>query len=119
MTITKIKNWVKKHKKGIILAAGGATAAVIGVKVFRDHYHIVSKKNDMFTFAKDSVIYDGIPDAFKQIGNVDVIWENAKHLNTSIDNVPLDKLGEAGKAIQESYDVSNVESVGILLTVPK
>ena len=119
MTIAKIKDWVKKHKKGIILVAGSATAAVIGVKVFRDHYYIVPTKNDMFTIAKDSVMKNGIPEAVKQIGDVDLIWENTEHLGMSIDMVPLDKLGEVGKAITDSYDVSGVESIGILVAVPK
>jgi len=119
MTIDRIKNWVKKHKKGVLLAAGGAAAATVGVKVFRDHYYIVPTKSDMFTIAKDSTMECGIPEAMKQLGDVDLIWENAEHFNTSISNVPWDKLGEAGRALQESYDISNVKSVGIMITVPK
>lgn len=119
MTIEKIKNWLRKHKKGVILAAGGAAATALGIKVFRDNYYIVPTKSDMLTIAKDSVEYVRIPEAIKQIGDADIIWSNAENFNASIANVPWDKLGEAGKALKDSYNVPNVESVGIIITVPQ
>jgi hypothetical protein len=119
MTIEKIKNWVRKHKNGVILVVGGTAAATLGVKAICNHYYFVPKKSDMFTIAKDSVIELDIPDAVKQLGNVDVVWENAEHFNTSISNVPWDKIGEAGKVIRDSYEVKDVESVGVMITIPK
>ena len=119
MTIEKIKNWVKKHKKGVILAAGGAAAATVGVIIFNNNFRIVPTDFDRISMAGDSVCYGNgsdWPETLTKFGVVEEIWKNKHGCNIMMSDVPCDKLNEACKAFHDFYEIHDENSIGIFFT---
>jgi len=116
--IENAKNWVKKHKKAVILTASGIAAGA-GILAIRNNYYVVSRKYDMVTLAKDSTPIVGagdLSDKMKHIGDLGLAWENSERMNIELSNVALAKMGEVGETLaRECKD----EDVAILVTYVK
>lgn len=112
--IEKMKNWVKEHKKAVILTTSGVAAGVAAI-VFRNNYHVLSKHHDWIAISKDAEPI-AIPEAVKSIGKPGMAWENSEHIVFDIGEVPLSKLGEAGEVFAKGF---KDEDVYVLVTYDK
>lgn len=117
--IENAKQWVKKHKKAVILTTGGVVAG-IGALVFRNNFRIVSKNHDVISAAKDSeymAVCTSSEAGLKLIDHFSTGWENSEHLNIDLVDVPLKELGEVGEVLAKEVNGDN--NVEVLVTYIK
>lgn len=91
MSIDKIKQFVRDHKKELIattVVVGGIVMVIFGFKCRTKKHGSTPKR----AFRNDIVI----PDGFKG-WDTSMLWREGKYLNAIIDSIPLNDLGELGK----------------------
>lgn len=95
MNSSKVKEFVKSHKKELIAGAmlvGGTVLVIVGVRHSRKKVAMLQK-----TFENDV----SIPEGFKR-WKPSMLWKENGYLNAIIEEVPLSDLGELGKQYVEN-----------------
>ena len=103
----EIKRFVEDHKKELVAGAvvvGGVVLMIVGVK----HR---TKRIDIKVAGPQGVDIP-IPDGFKR-WKVDMLWSEANHIASIMEDVPIDDLGELGKqyienGLAKSGDVATI-----------
>lgn len=91
MSMDKIKQFVRDHKKELITT----TVVVEGIVLVIYGYKCRTKKHGSMpkrAFKNDIVIPEGL-----KVWNTTMLWREGKYLNAIVENIPLDDLGELGK----------------------
>lgn len=91
MSIDKIKEFVRDHKKELIAATvvvGGAVLLILRCKHPAKKHGSAPKR----AFKNDIDIPEGL-----KVWNTTMLWREGKYLNAIVENIPLDDLGELGK----------------------
>ena len=91
MSIDKIKQFVRNHKKELIattLVVGGVVLLILRCKRPMKKHGSATKR----AFKNDIVIPDGL-----KVWNTTMLWHEGEYLNAIIEKIPVDDLGELGK----------------------
>lgn len=97
MSIDKIKQFAREHKKELLATAvvvGGAVLLIFGCKHLPKKY--MSKPNSLSKI-KDIPIPDGL-----KVWNTTELWRQGEYLDAIIDSIPMDDLGELGEQFIEN-----------------